>query len=281
MQHDKVTNVRKLTPRRVRCRLSGVLRTGCGIIAILVSTLCTADPATAEVAWQSPAEIQAAAEDYLRTRTGSAARRTSVRAGTLDARHRLPRCDRELEPFMRRGARIDARTIVGVRCSGSKPWKVYVPVDVIVTAPVLTASRTLPSGHLLTADDFSTDFRDVSRMISGYYSDPSDLIGLRLKHPLIAGRVLTPAMLEADRVIRRGQSVTLTATSGDIHITMAGKALMDGAKNQRIRVENLSSGRIIEGIVRSPEHVEVIVSSNANAKVSPQTADIRLSNNDR
>jgi flagella basal body P-ring formation protein FlgA len=263
MRTDRTVTARKLTRRYLGCRLSGGFQKGCGILAILMSTISAPDSVAAEIAWQSPAEIRAAAEEYLRARTGATARHTSVRAA-LDARHRLPRCDRELEPFLRRGSKIDARTIVGVRCSGSKPWKVYVPVDVIVTAPVLTAARTLPSGHLLAAEDLATDVRDVSRMISGYFSDPQDLSGLRLKHQLIAGRVLTPAMLEADRVVRRGQSVTLTATSGGIHITMAGEALMDGARNQRIRVENLSSGRIIEGIVRSPEHVEVIVSGLDN-----------------
>lgn len=175
---------------------------------------------------------------------------------------------------MRRGAKIGARTIIGVRCSGSKPWKVYVPVDVVVTVPVYTASRTLPRGHLLTAADLVVDERDVSRLVSGYITNSAGLVGQRLKFPLIAGRIITPAMLSADHIVRRGQTVTLIASGSGIRISMTGKALMDGAKNQRIRVENVNSGRIIEGIVRSREHVEVLAPStasffNAKPKVSP------------
>ena len=61
---------------------------------------------------------------------------------------------------------------------------------------------------------------------------------------------------------------------------------MDGALNQRIRVENLNSGRVVEGIVRSPEIVEILVPrgpdfSQQTPKVSAPLADTQSSNNDR
>lgn len=212
--------------------------------------------------WQPIADIAATAEGYARTRAVDKAGMTAVRAGALDPRHRLPLCDAPLEGFMRRGAEINARSIVGVRCTGSKPWKVYVPVDVVVTAKVVTAARPLPRGHLVAAADTRLIERDVSTMQRGYYSDIKALAGLRLKQPLLAGQVITPAMLAADRIIRRGQSVTIVAAGGGINISMAGKALTDGALNQRIRVENSNSGRVVEGIVRSPEHIEILVSAD-------------------
>jgi flagella basal body P-ring formation protein FlgA len=39
---------------------------------------------------------------------------------------------------------------------------------------------------------------------------------------------------------------------------MAGRAMSDGLMNQRIKVENLSSGKIVEGIARSEQIVEII-----------------------
>ena len=230
--------------------------------AAITVVLAIGTDAFAGQAWQPIDEIAAAAESYLRTHSGSKSGTTTIRAGTLDPRHRLPLCDAPLEGFMRRGARIDARTIVGVRCTGSKPWKVYVPVDVVVTAQILTAERPLPRGHLVGAGDVTLVERDVATMRRGYYTDVKAMAGLRLKQPLLAGQVITPAMLAADRVIRRGQTVTIVVAGGGINISMSGKALADGALNQRIRVENSNSGRVVEGIVRSPEHVEILVSAN-------------------
>ena len=236
--------------------------------------------------WQPGADISAAAEAHVRNMAGPGAGDTTVKAAALDPRHRLPMCDTSLETFMRRGTQVKARTVVGVRCAGSKPWKVYVAVDVVVMAIVYTARRPLAKGHLLTEADLGTDKRDVSRLTAGYSSNKSELIGRRLKQSLVAGRMITPAMLQANNIISRGQTVTLLAKNASINITMTGKSLMDGALNQRIRVENLTSGRIVEGIVRSREHVEILMPEsgnffNANPKGLATTADTQVSNNDR
>ncbi|MDJ0813874.1 MAG: flagellar basal body P-ring formation chaperone FlgA [Woeseiaceae bacterium] len=240
----------------------------------------------AERQWQHTDDIRAAAEAYLRDRIGNSSGHTTVEAGALDPRHRLPLCDADLHAFMRRGTTIGPRTIIGVRCSGTTSWTVHIPVNVFVSADILVAARTLPPGHLITASDLTRDRRDVSRMNAGYVTDAKELIGQRLKQQLIAGRPYTLSLVQADRLVKRGQTVTLVASSGGINVSMAGKALTDGAMNQRIRVENLNSGRIVEGIVRSREQVEILLPgtrdfSNATPKVTGSTADTQASNNDR
>jgi flagella basal body P-ring formation protein FlgA len=42
-------------------------------------------------------------------------------------------------------------------------------------------------------------------------------------------------------------------------VRMAGRALADGLINQRVKVQNLSSGKIVEGIARSEQTVEIIL----------------------
>ena len=276
--------VDKLTGTPQRRHESDARRAGVSCVVALLM-LCAGAEASLEQ-WQSNESIAAAAEDFIRERVGPRARKTAIKAGVLDSRHRLAHCGKPLEPFLRRGTEISYRTIVGVRCSGAKPWKVYLPVEVVVTDTTYVASRTLPRGHRLTAEDLVAEERDVSRLPTGYIASPKQFLGARLKTQLIAGRLLTPAMLEADIAVRRGQMVTLTVSNGGINIQMSGKALMDGALDQRIRVENTTSGRIVEGIVRSREHVEVLVAGSgqifhAKPKVSPSVADMRSSNNDR
>jgi len=247
--------VRKLTIPNGRRQRFDTFTAVVGLLLWLLSGTGTAGAPQ----WQSNADIMAAAELHLRKLTGSSTNRTTVRASSLDPRHRLPLCDQAMETFMRRGTEIRATTIVGVRCTGSKPWKVYVPVEVIVTTKVYITSKTLPRDHLLTEADIALDERDVSRLVAGYATRKEELLGQRLKQQLLAGRIITPAMLQADRIVTRGQTVTLIAKSGTVNISMKGKALMDGALDQRIRVENINSGRIIEGVVRSREYIEVLL----------------------
>ncbi|MDH3440597.1 MAG: flagellar basal body P-ring formation chaperone FlgA [Gammaproteobacteria bacterium] len=237
-------------------RIAAILPTMFAVLAPIVPAAVFADSADA---WQPADTILATAENFVKDRYGRNDRRMRPIAGHLDARLRLPRCSETLEAFVGRGTKISSRTIVGVRCSGTKPWKVYVPVEVIVTESVLVSRRTLPKGHLLTADDVILEQRDISMFRSGYLSSTEELAEQRLKRQIDGGRVITPAMLVADILIRRGQMVTIVVKNDQMHIRMAGRALSDGALNQRIRVENSNSRRVVEGVVRSPEYVEILV----------------------
>jgi flagella basal body P-ring formation protein FlgA len=65
--------------------------------------------------------------------------------------------------------------------------------------------------------------------------------------------------LVAAKAVQRGQSVTLVADLGGMSVRTAGRALADGLVNQRVKVQNLSSGKIVEGIARSDQVVEIIL----------------------
>lgn len=276
MLKQRPKSVSNLTNRSIRRR-----ETGAWIACLLAIAL----PAAAND-WHPAKDITATAESFLEHRMSSSAPGTTVATNGFDNRNRLARCDKPLQGFLRNGTELRSRTIVGVRCSGSRPWKVYVPVDVVVLTDVLVAARPLPRGHVLSRDDVRRERHDVAKLRRGYLGSLEELAGQRLKAPILAGSVLTPSVLESDQVVRRGQTVTLIAAAGGIAVNMRGTALADGGLNQRIRVENLSSGRIVEGVVRSSEHVEVLLPGstnffNARPKVSPQVADIGFSNNDR
>ena len=238
-------------------RISAASRICC--LLVVLFTLLTIAVTAAASDWQSNDEIAQVAENFVKLRYGKADSRVAPTAGHLDPRLRLPRCSARLEAFVRPGTKVASRTVVGVRCAGSKPWKVYVPVDVVVLGSVLVAKRTLPRNHVMTADDVVLESHDVSRLTSGYLSSIAEIAGMRLKHQVMGGRIVTPAMLAAEIIIRRGQSVTLVVRNEQMNISMAGKALTDGALNQRIRVENVTSQRVVEGLVRSPEYVEILV----------------------
>ena len=253
--------VRKLTldrkPRRDTVAAPGLQRHFLALLVLLgLTTVATAEPITT---WHAITDIAKTAEAHIARHIDVADGRTTVQARMLDDRLRLAQCSTPLEGFLRSGTRISAKTIVGVRCTGARPWKVYVPVETVVERTVWVARQPLPRGHILTAADLVADVRDVSQMTRSYVSEQKTLLGQRLKLSILAGRVISLELVEADSVIRRGQTVTLAVATDAMSIQMAGKALSDGALNQRIRVENLNSGRIVEGIVRSRELVEVLV----------------------
>ena len=116
-----------------------------GALLLCLITFCSS---TAASDWHPASDITHTAESYLEQRMNSTASGTTVAASGFDNRNRLARCDQPLVGFLRDGVEPRSRTIVGVRCPGSRPWKVYVPVDVVVMTNVLVASRALPRGHV-------------------------------------------------------------------------------------------------------------------------------------
>ena len=51
--------------------------------------------------------------------------------------------------------------------------------------------------------------------------------------------------------------MTLTASAGGIEVRAPGRALADAAANQRLRVQNLESLKVIEGVAESTGVVRV------------------------
>jgi flagella basal body P-ring formation protein FlgA len=82
------------------------------------------------------------------------------------------------------------------------------------------------------------------------------LVGQRLRTPLSAGQPLTRDALAPAPLIRRGQQVVILAHAAGIEVRMMGVALTDGRIEDHIRVQNVSSQRVVEAIVRSDSMVE-------------------------
>jgi flagella basal body P-ring formation protein FlgA len=152
------------------------------------------------------------------------------------------------------------RIVVELRCpDNAGRWHLYVPVRVVGTSMVAIAARAIVAGTVLTDKDIRVERRDVAELPSGYMDDPAVAIGLTASRPISSGAVITNQFLVAAKAVQRGQSVTLVAGSGAMSVRMAGRALTDGLINQRVKVENLSSGRVVEGIARSEQVVEIIL----------------------
>jgi len=178
--------------------------------------------------------------------------------GPIDQRLQLERCGSPLKAVVGPGQHMHDRVMVELRCPGAPPWHVYVPVRIVGTSTVTIAARAIVVGTVLTDKDLRSEQRDVSELPPGYLDDPTVAVGLTASRPISSGAVITNQYLLAAKAVQRGQTVTLVADAGGMSVRMAGRALSDGLVNQRVKVENLSSGKIVEGIARSEQIVEII-----------------------
>jgi flagella basal body P-ring formation protein FlgA len=249
-----------LTPSKYRRRILGMS----GMLAALVLPvlglsvpgLAAQAPPPADL--QDLSKLEALARSQATLQLPPLTEHQRFQVGPIDPRMRLDRCTLPVTPTVPPGQHMRDRIMVELRCPGTSPWHIYVPVRIVGTSTVTIAARAIVAGSVLTAKDVRTEQRDVSGLPPGYLDDPTVAIGLTASRPISSGAVITNQFLVAAKAVLRGQEVTLVADVGSMSVRMAGRALSDGLMNQRVKVENLSSGKIVEGVARSEQVVEII-----------------------
>ena len=209
---------------------------------------------------QDIAKIREIAEQYALQQADLVQINTSkvtAQANSIDPRLRLAACNTELEAFsMSQGGNM-GRTTVGVRCTGSSPWTLYVPVQVDALVEVLTTNTHFQRGE--TPGENALEFREMSLsdIPNGYLTDPAQLHNSELVRSIQPGDILTSRLFRARELIKRGQEVVIHAPSPGIDVKMNGVALESGVSGQLISVQNTNSGRTIYAVVQKDSSVVV------------------------
>lgn len=209
--------------------------------------------------FQAHASIREAAAEVVRSAAADAGGTIEVLADSPDPRLRLSRCEEPLKATLPAGTRLAGRLTVEVRCTGQRPWRLYLPVRIESSRPVVVAARSLTRDTILASGDVRV--AKLGPGVSGYgaLADPAQVIGQRLRRSLEAGTPLSAALLDAPLIVKRGQQVTLEALAGNFAVRVSGVAKADGALGQLIEVENGSSGKTVQAVVRSERTVEVLL----------------------
>jgi flagella basal body P-ring formation protein FlgA len=230
-----------------------VKRFGSQLLLLLCALFATAAFATT----QPIEQVQAAAEAFVRAHLPASQAKQFVSAAKMDPRLRVALCDQPLQTFEQSTTALGERVTVGVRCASANTWTLYVPVSVEVEIPVLVLRRALARRAHVALIDVEPETRRMPGSAAVFIQDATSLQGHRLKRSLPAGTALTVDMLVPDVVVRRGQQVTLIAANGPVEIRAQGHALTEGGLSDRVRVQNMSSLKVVEGVVESDSVVRV------------------------
>ena len=160
---------------------------------------------------------------------------------SLDPALRMPACGQALE------ARQATAGTVEVSCP--QGWRLFVPVKVRRSQPVVVLVRGVAAGEAIPADAVATEARDTSRIAGAALADVAQAAGQVARRTLPAGTVLSAGDLAAPRLVRRGDPVALVSRRGGVEVRVSGRALGDAGENERVAVENLSTRRVLQGRV--------------------------------
>ena len=122
---------------------------------------------------------------------------------------------------------------------------------------VLTLSRSIAKGDIIAADDLVWRPLDGARLPSQAILDPEALIGQEARRNLRVGASLRVFDVQAERLVRKGETVTLVYSAPGLRVTAEGRAVSDGAYGETVRVINTESNRTLEAVALAPGEAHI------------------------
>lgn len=223
-------------------------------IAVLL-TVCAVIPAHAN-SLQSHAGISQAVKQFV-LQQNVPLKNIQVNLTSLNKQVRLPKCSKSLQVNMAPGSKLIGHSSFSVSCNAPQQWKIHVAAHIDGEVDALITRYPIPRGTIIRTEDLEFTLRRYSQLNHGYYASATLLNNMEAKRNIRAGQVLTPNILKAQKLVLRGQHITIIAQNGGLNLRVKGKALMDGQQGQTIKVKNLNSKKLIFARVISAGVVKV------------------------
>jgi flagella basal body P-ring formation protein FlgA len=117
--------------------------------------------------------------------------------------------------------------------------------------------RDLVPGDVIAAEDLAWLGVDEKAVNSRILAEPEQLVGLEVRRPLRADKLVLARDVRAPRLIAKGDLVTVALQTPVMNLTLQGRALNDAGMHEPVRVLNLSSKKTIDGVVSGPRAVTI------------------------
>jgi len=224
-------------------------------INVILLTFCVPFSAQAS-ALQSHLSIKEAIKEFV-TQQDVPLDNIIVRLTSAKKRLNVPQCTIPLDVAMAPGAKQIGRTTVSVSCLSPQPWKVNIAVHIDGKIDVLVARHPIAHRSFIQESDLEFAPRLYSQLNRGYYISMDRLQNMEARRNIRPGQAINANLIKAQKLVNRGQYITIIAQNGSLNLRVKGKALMDGLQGQTIKVKNLSSKKLIFAEVISAGTVKV------------------------
>ncbi len=205
--------------------------------------------------------LQAAASEALQSQL-SAAGDTELSVTPLGAAPDVmaPLGSVDIKAEFPAGIRYNAPTaaVVAISADGRPFTTVSLRFNVKAYQQVVVAARNIAAREAITADSVRTERREIGK-IAGYITDTGKVMGLAARRPITAGTPLTESSVDKPLMIKRGTAVTILVKAGGMIIAAGGQTMQDGREGELIRVQNVTSKRIVSARVVDTNTVQVII----------------------
>ena len=154
------------------------------------------------------------------------------------------------------------RVSYSLNCKDKTSWQSRVTAKVKVWLPLVVARQAIPKGELLTEAMLDTRLTELAQSKLSVELNPAAFTGMQTKRRIQAGQLISRHLLEHKLLVEKGSHVIIRVQTAGFEASTKGVALEDGQLGQRIKVQNLSSGTVLEADVVAEATVQSIFKSH-------------------
>ena len=143
--------------------------------------------------------------------------------------------------------KADGRNLAPMNVSGN--------YEELASVPVL--KRQVRVGETIAAEDIEFDKQPARHLRKNTATDTKDLIGKSPKHVISDHRPIRLDEIASPSILIKGAHITMIYRSRNLEIRTVGEALDSGAKGDVIRIKNLASKAVIDGVIETNSSVRV------------------------
>ena len=133
----------------------------------------------------------------------------------------------------------------------------WISAEIGVRAAVLHATRRIPFGKALSAEDVAEAMTDIVDLRGDYVRKYADIAGQVLRRTLSPGDPLTREALAEPVLVRSGDTVNLHVRRNGVSLNVLARAEQSGRRGQMIRVRSLDYLRPLKVQVVAAGEVEL------------------------
>ena len=127
----------------------------------------------------------------------------------------------------------------------------------LLNVPVPVPTQQILPGAILSGDDFQMVDLPYGQVGAYAVTQLDHLAGMQVRRVLARGRPVMSQSITEPVIISRGDPVSIEYSKGPMSLTAPGKAISDAHADQSVRVVNLVSNKIVEGIAKPDGKVEI------------------------
>ncbi|APG58101.1 flagellar basal body P-ring formation chaperone FlgA [Pandoraea apista] len=198
--------------------------------------------------FQNTDAIRQTAERFLREQTTGLPGRVAITVGDAVS-DRMPACP-VLEPFLPPGARLWGSTTVGVRCSGERPWTLYLQARVSINATYFVAARQINPGETIGPNDLSPRQGDLTLLPRTVATDAGQIVGTVAVNRITSGLPIRSDLLRSAIAVQQGQTVRVVSRGSGFEVSTEGQVLSRASAGDPVQVRT-RAGQVVSGTVKT------------------------------